>query len=72
MLKGFPSWNVPLAHTLNYLPAQVHEDGQGKPAPVDSVLAVGSMALTASKDGSINLWNTRSVLQRLGRNDFKA
>jgi hypothetical protein len=24
MLKGFPSWNVPLAQTLNNLPPSVH------------------------------------------------
>jgi len=27
MLKGFPSWNVPLASTLNKLPPVVHENG---------------------------------------------
>lgn len=72
MLKGFPSWNVPLAHTLNNLPASVHENSQGRPAIIESVLGVGSMALTAASDGSVNIWNTKSVLQRLGRYDFKA
>jgi hypothetical protein len=26
MLKGFPSWNVPLASTLNKLPPVVHDE----------------------------------------------
>jgi hypothetical protein len=68
MLKGFPSWNVPLAHTLNKLPPQVHQNGlpgqSRAPAKVEAVHAIdlSSFVLTAAKDGSINIWNTKSRL----------
>ena len=68
MLKGFPTWNVPLAQTLNNLPPEVHQNALSqkltKPTRVDKVMTLDNsdFVMTASNDGSINIWNTKLKL----------
>lgn len=79
MLKGFPSWNVPLAMTLNNLPPSIHQNSLSskklvKPEKVDFVKTLGNsdFIMTGAKDGSINIWNTRVKLHCTGSHNFKS
>ena len=78
-MKGFPSWNVPLARTLNKLPPSVHENGLSGPLKTFSVIEdtasipnSDSVMTTSYKDASINIWNTNTKLHRVASYNFKA
>ena len=78
-LKGVPSWNVPLANTLHNLPPSIHENAlqdrqmlTHKPISAVKTIQNSDFILTVAKDGSINVWNTRLRLQRVGQHNFKS
>ena len=69
MVKGFPSWNVPLSRTLNKLPPGVHESEvkiteKKKPETISGVKTVdeSSFLLSVASDGSVNVWNSAVTL----------
>lgn len=68
MLKGFPTWNVKLEDTINNMPPQVHENGLKREKKnhhrIDYVKTIqgSDYVMTAGKDGSINVWNTKLKL----------
>lgn len=79
MLKGFPTWNVPLAKTLNNIPPSVHENGLTdkklvKHHRIDKVMTLdkSDFVLTCGKDGSVNVWNTNLKLACVGAHNFKS
>jgi hypothetical protein len=66
MLKGFPTWNVPLSATLNNLPSQVHENANPDISKLNAsekisvVKQAENFVLSAcNTDGSVNVWNAK-------------
>mmetsp|Transcript_19576 Transcript_19576/g.30119 ORF Transcript_19576/g.30119 Transcript_19576/m.30119 type:complete len:189 (+) Transcript_19576:1871-2437(+) len=77
MLKGFPSWNVPLSHSVNAMPPSKHTDPLnpsaelGKESMTVKQVSQNAMILSAV-DTSVNLWGTQAGLTKLGAFNFKA
>ena len=78
MVKGFPTWNVSLGATLNSIPPQVHDNANPEKlklspsASISQIKQAGGFLLTAcDQDGSVNVWDTKLKLQKLGAHNYK-
>lgn len=84
LLKGMPTWNVPLYRTLNklppslhknYLPEKAYENGDVEPiADVDAIKTCSESSYVMScsnKDGSVNVWSTQLGLYLAGGYNFR-
>ena len=73
MLRGEPCANVPLSVTLRYLPSLKHTNTEAEPQEIVHVeqKADSQFVMTASADGSVNVWNTRLRLFRVLATNFK-
>lgn len=78
MVKGFPTWNVSLGATLNSIPPQAHDNAnpdKSKLAPSASTLQIkqaeGFLMTACDQDGSVNVWNTKLQLQKVGAHNYK-
>jgi len=77
MLKGYDTFNVPLAKTINSLPPSLHQNFATAIVPefanieLARQLSTSAVVLTGSKTcGSINLWSTQLGLNLLGGFNF--
>ena len=78
MVKGFPTWNVGLGATLNSIPPQVHDNANPdklKLAPSAKITQIkqaeGFLLTACDQDGSVNVWNTKLQLQKVGAHNYK-
>jgi len=78
MVKGFPTWNVSLGATLNSIPPQVHDNANPEKlklspsASISQIKQAGGFLLTAcDQDGSVNVWDTKLQLQKVGAHNYK-
>ena len=78
MMRGYPTWNVPLHVTLNAFPPQVHksrgkEEAFALPKQIAQVETTqfSPFALTGSEDGGVNVWNTELRLFQVASLNFK-
>lgn len=78
MVKGFPTWNVGLGATLNSIPSQVHDNANTdklKLAPSATITQIkqaeGFLLTACDQDGSVNMWNTKLQLQKVGSHNYK-
>jgi hypothetical protein len=74
MIKGYPTWNVPLSDTLNSMPPSIHnlnDEECSEIAGVKTLVKSGAI-MTTSLDGSVNIWDTKVKLHRVAQHNFKA
>ena len=82
MVKGFPTWNVPLSRTLNSFPPSLHENQLSNSKkllirPADKInfikqLDGSDFVLAGSRGGSVSVWNSRLRLHCVGGINYKS
>lgn len=75
--RGFKTWNVQLAKSLNSMPPKGHRSGlpgKSESAPISSLRQLTSsdfVLSSSSENASINVWSTRAGLTQISSLNFK-